>query len=179
MEGMSMFVKHREQKIETDYLAIPTSKGQFTDRYTKGRDQSMKVAIPNIARLSETSISVVHNTLLKLFNQGLLSKFHSKEMNRVVIVTKNLTEEINHCIHSENFSQDILVLQEDELSQVDIDIDLIIAFDFHFEMIFFEEISELTREMNIPWIQFSIADEKLYMGPLFLKEKPCNFSGTV
>ncbi|CAM5209241.1 putative protein OS=Ureibacillus acetophenoni OX=614649 GN=SAMN05877842_11546 PE=4 SV=1 [Ureibacillus acetophenoni] len=171
-----MFVKHQERKIENDYLAIPTSKDFISERTpwmtTIGRDQSTN-AIPNIARLSEKSISLVNNTLYKLFSQGLLSKFHSKEMNRVVIVTKNFMEEISHCIQSANFSQDILVIQEDELSLIDIDedLDMMIAFDYRHEMIFYSEVSEFTREMNIPWIQFSIADEKVIYGTTFFKRE--------
>ena len=50
--------------------------------------------------------------------------------------------------------------------QMDLKLDIIIALDFNFETIFFNEISEKTNKYKVPKIRFEIADQKINMGPI-------------
>ncbi len=150
-----MFVKHQERKIEN---------GAWMDAR----------ATSNMTRRSEKSISIINNTLNRLFKQGLLNKFHSQEMKSIAILTKNLSAEIQQCIQNEKYFHDIYVLHVNELPQMDLKIDMIIAFDFNFETIFFNEISEKTNKYKVPKIRFEIADQRINMGPIFFTQKnPC------
>ncbi len=161
MEGMSMFVKLQERTIGKECLVNPLTKDVFK------QDKTL-----NTAQLSETAISVINTTLNRLFKQGLLQKFHSEEMKRIVILTKNLSREIRYCIKYENYLYDIQVLHLNELKQDDLKLDLIIAFDFHYETIFFNEVSEKTERCKVPIIRFEIEDQRIYMGPIFFTQKP-------
>jgi len=173
MEGMSMFVQLQEKRVENDRLVFQSMRNRFVRNHARKTDrellQETEIVTSNIARLSEKSISLIDNTLNRLFTQGLLNKFHSKQMKNIAILTKNLRVEIQQCIQAVNNTYDVQVLHINEMLENDLKVDLIIALDFNFEMILFNDIYELTKELNIPWIQFGIADDNLYMGPIFLE----------
>lgn len=164
-----MFAKLQERKIEPGNVIITSEVTSYNKKQTRVAAAMLNEKM-NMATISEKSILLINNTLNKLFTQGLLNKFHSKEEKSILILTKNLSEEIRGCINSGKYVHDIGVNHINEVSQVDSKIDIIIAFDFDYETIFFNEISELTRKLNVPMIQFGIADESLFMGPVYLSQ---------
>lgn len=169
---MSMFAKLQERKVETGNVIFRSKVTSYYKERTSGFATKFNNNT-NIETLSEKSISLINNTLNKLFTQGLLNKFHSKEDKSVLIITKNLSEEIQQCISSENYAHDLRVNHIESIEKTNFNVDIIIAFDFDYETIFFNEVSELSRENNVPLIQFGIADGSLFMGPVYLSQKPC------
>lgn len=171
-----MFVRLKEKKMNNGNLVIQSKiTSLLKDQPSKkveGLNKEAKVAAKsNCTRLSKQSISTINSTLNRLFNQGLLKKFHYKEIESVLIITKNLSEEIQQCINYEKYAYDIRVIHIEEMSQVDSNTDIIFAFDFVYETIFFNEISEQARGKNVPFIQFEIADKSLYMGPVYFNAR--------
>ena len=83
-----MFEKLQEGTVENSHIVSQPTKDALTENYAWLDSR----ATFNMSRRSEKSISIINNTLNKLFKQGLLNKFHSQELKSIAILTKNLSK---------------------------------------------------------------------------------------